>query len=322
MRYLRRKALIGALITISTIFFVTSFAFAENIQSAIGIFSGKIVNLRQGSTTSSKILTKIPKGNLAVVMGKKQGWVKVKFENIVGWVSSDYFKLNNVSKNPGKVSGNILNLRKEPNLKSDIIGKLNKGLFITVLDTYKEWHRIQTGIGKIGWVSSDYIAIQKQSPPQISRSDDEREIPEVKVINKEATASIPPEPIQATGQVIVDFAKGFLGVKYIYGGDTPQEGFDCSGLVQYVYANFKITLERTAAKQAAEGVSINRSELLAGDLVFFDTTGNGKNIDHVGIYIGENIFIHAASPRFNVTITSLSDSYYLKYYILAKRILQ
>lgn len=122
------------------------------------------------------------------------------------------------------------------------------------------------------------------------------------------------------GQVIVDFASQYLGVPYAYGGSSPA-GFDCSGFVQYVYKNFGYQMARTAASQYQQGSSVSKSELMAGDLVFFACNGGG--IDHSGIYAGDNRFIHSSSPRSGgVIYTSLSESYYTRAYVGACRILR
>ena len=96
-------------------------------------------------------------------------------------------------------------------------------------------------------------------------------------------------------QRVVNYAKKYLGVKYVWGGTSPN-GFDCSGLVQYVYRQFGIKLNRVAADQAKQGTKVTRAQLRPGDLVFFNTDSR-SGIDHVGIYIGNNQFLHAASGR-------------------------
>lgn len=116
-------------------------------------------------------------------------------------------------------------------------------------------------------------------------------------------------------QNIIDTAKRFIGFPYRYGGTTPQKGFDCSGFVQYVFSINGIKLPRTASQQASIGIRV--TEPTPGDLVFFDTNGS---IGHVGIYIGNNAFIHASQSK-GITITSLSDSWYRQRYAFTCRIL-
>jgi cell wall-associated NlpC family hydrolase len=121
----------------------------------------------------------------------------------------------------------------------------------------------------------------------------------------------------AAGQDIVDFAETFLGVGYVYGGTSPS-GFDCSGLVYYVYTHFGYSVNRTAAGLAYNGTAVSPSELQAGDVLLF-TTSKEFYIGHTGIYIGDGQFIHATSSGSEVKISSLSD--YADYYFGARRII-
>ena len=116
---------------------------------------------------------------------------------------------------------------------------------------------------------------------------------------------------------VVASSTDYIGVPYVFGGTSPY-GFDCSGYVQYVFANAGVSLPRTADVQFEVGMPISTTDLVAGDLVFFSTYTYGAS--HVGIYLGDNNFIHASSSR-GVTIDSLSGYYWSSRYIGARRIL-
>jgi len=120
---------------------------------------------------------------------------------------------------------------------------------------------------------------------------------------------------------IIKEAKKFLGGRYIWGGTTPK-GFDCSGYVKYIYAKAGVNLPRTAYEQSMVGKTINRDSLKRGDLLFF-LTDKKRNlpITHVGLYLGNDKFIHAASKKDGIIISKFSKSRYNKYFVTAKRVL-
>jgi len=121
------------------------------------------------------------------------------------------------------------------------------------------------------------------------------------------------------GLAIVNTAMKYLGVPYVYGGTSPA-CFDCSGLVYYVYKENGYSITRRASLQWFDGYSVTKAELQPGDLVFF-SSNYSSSIEHVGIYIGQAQFIHASSGGGCVKINNLSDSYYLRNYYGACRVL-
>jgi hypothetical protein len=108
-----------------------------------------------------------------------------------------------------------------------------------------------------------------------------------------------------------------LGIRYLWAGTTTK-GFDCSGFTRYIFAQFDIDLSHSSKGQSTEGDKVAKSDLRAGDLVFFNTGGAG--ISHVGIYVGNGYFVHSANNT-GVTKSKLSESYYAKRYVTAVRVL-
>lgn len=127
----------------------------------------------------------------------------------------------------------------------------------------------------------------------------------------------PPESRKLAAD-LVEFACRFEGYPYVYGGQSPS-GFDCSGLVYYVYGKFGFSLNRTADRQYYNGTPVKNGEWLPGDLLFFSS--NGKSITHVGIYIGNNNMIHASTSTTGVIFSYLLTSYYQQHYFGAVRII-
>ena len=129
---------------------------------------------------------------------------------------------------------------------------------------------------------------------------------------------MPADP--AAANAVLMRALGLVGTPYRYGGNTPESGFDCSGLVNYVYRDMlDLRLPRTSRELAAvQGPRIDPERLAAGDLVFF---GSGGNVSHVGIYVGEGRFVHAPSSGGTVRLDHLDGSYWRDHYTGAKRVL-
>jgi cell wall-associated NlpC family hydrolase len=132
--------------------------------------------------------------------------------------------------------------------------------------------------------------------------------------SRSTSASI---PTSSKASAVISTAKSFVGVPYVWGGDSPS-GFDCSGFSQYVLKQNGISVPRTAADQYTVGISVSKSNLRVGDMVFFTTYKAGAS--HLGFYIGNGNFIHASSSK-GVTISSLSNTYYSSHYIGARRII-
>jgi cell wall-associated NlpC family hydrolase len=121
----------------------------------------------------------------------------------------------------------------------------------------------------------------------------------------------------AKGNAIIATAKTYMGVPYVFGGESPTTGLDCSSFTQLVMKKNGITLPRTAAEQYSTGTAVDKANLQIGDLVFFTTYKPGAS--HVGFYMGNQQFIHASSAAKQVTISSLDESYYTEHYIGARR---
>lgn len=131
------------------------------------------------------------------------------------------------------------------------------------------------------------------------------------------TAAYSTKGLSTERRQVLMSAETWLGSPYVYGG-TSKSGTDCSGFVRGVFRDIHVPLPRTSSEQAGIGSSISRQHLLAGDLLFFNTTGAG--VSHVGISIGQDKFVHASTSR-GVIVSSLYEEYYNERFLFAKRVL-
>lgn len=127
-------------------------------------------------------------------------------------------------------------------------------------------------------------------------------------------------PGDGTAMEVVLYALGLLNINYRWGGANPESGLDCSGMVSYIYKQaVGMNLPHNAAAMAQLGKEIDRSELEPGDLVFFNT--RNKPFSHVGIYIGENRFVHAPKTNSYIQVSSLKSGYFSSRFESARRYL-
>ncbi|WP_455538754.1 C40 family peptidase [Terrisporobacter sp.] len=269
------------------------------------------LNLRKGPSTKYSTIKTLAKGSKVTVKSTSNGWSKVKYGSTTGYVSSSYLSSKkpsssvstsgaSASKSTKYVTANGgLNLRKGPSTKYSTIKTLAKGSKVTVKSTSSGWSKVKYG-STTGYVSSSYLSSKKPSS-SVSTSGASTSVSASKVIN---------------------FAKSLLGRPYVWGAQGPSS-FDCSGFTHYVFKNAagKI-IPRTSSAQSGFGTYVSKSNLKAGDLLFFDTVGpNNRAVTHCGIYIGSGKFIHAASGQGRVVINDLNSSYYVNAYVNARRVL-
>ena len=123
----------------------------------------------------------------------------------------------------------------------------------------------------------------------------------------------------ATAQDAIDHAMDLIGIRYRRGGSSPESGFDCSGFVNHVFREgLGLILPRSSKEMSKSGEAISRDELRPGDLVFFNTMRNA--FSHVGIYLGDNQFVHAPRSGGRVRIEDIRDGYWTKRFNGARRV--
>lgn len=186
---------------------------------------------------------------------------------------------------------------------------------------------------KAGWIRTNLIqekpaedTTKKTTNRGTSTRETAASVTENKVAPVASTTQVKTEattaPVKSSsiGEQIANMSKSYVGYKYVYGGTSPSTGFDCSGLVYYICGKLGCKVNRTADAQANNGVYVEKANLQPGDLVFFTDYKTNQGIGHVGIYIGNNQFIHASTPTVGVIISNLSEATYTKRYVTARRV--
>ncbi|MBR4941129.1 MAG: SH3 domain-containing protein [Clostridia bacterium] len=305
---------------------------ADSNSVTVGTVTASLVNIRSGAGMGYPIISQASYGDTFTVISKSGSWFCVSDANgQKGYISASYLTTSVYDKgsqdsdeeeipeytvydmnSSGMCVVDSVNVRKHPTTDSSILGSLSYGEKASVTGYSNGWYRIEFN-GSKGFVNGNYFLVTEDSGSSGTTTPDSGE-------NSSGSTTTPAVPDNYDAELanqIVEYAMSFLGVPYRYGGADPSTGFDCSGLTQYVYNHFGYTICRTT--QYKEGVPVERDELLPGDLVFFNTTGYG--IGHVGMYIGDNQFIHAPSPGKTVCITRMDTDYYNPRFVCAVRII-
>ena len=220
------------------------------------------------------------------------------------------------------VSTETVNMREKAETSSKILKQLSLNDTVEVVQQVDgTWTKVSKD-GKEGYIASKFLSESKTevTSRSLTKSRSEEENLKDDTTTAPALPNVNNTVSQSKGEEVVAYAKQYLGCKYVSGGASPKSGFDCSGFTYYVFKNFGITLNRSSGAQVSNGTQVDKEDLQLGDLVLFQGWGT-TSIGHVGIYIGGNSFIHAANGNKGVVITSLSDSYYSKKYVTARRVI-
>ena len=224
-------------------------------------------------------------------------WVRVEHGGTTGYAVASYVAGvaaggGEVGPAPGqRTMREAARLRAEPGLGGTVIMTLTAGRLVesTGRERTADGHRWASvrAVGRDGWVVASALGAV---------------------------------PAPGTGDKLAAAAEAQLGRPYVWGGETPEPGFDCSGLVRYVVKGVTgIDLTHVLARQAEAGRAVARSELDAGDLVFFENTYK-PGLSHTGVYVGDGEFVNALNERAGVVRTQLETPYWRGRYVGARRL--
>ena len=266
---------------------------------------------------NAEAIQPLAKDTILTVDDEVNGWAFISTDSVSGWIRADKLIAIEETQNTkqvdeveekeeapatttetqtGYISASSVNVRASASTSANVVTTLTRNTEVTIEGQENGWTRITTSTGVSGYVSSEYISDEQVQSTNRSDSERTQKIVDLPNTIADVTESEDTSAVVSKGEEVVDYAKTLLGKAYVYGGVGPNS-FDCSNI----------------------GTTVSKANLQLGDMVFFSQ--GGSSIGHVGIFVGNNSFIHAANPQKGVVITSLSDGYYTKNYKTAKRVL-
>ena len=287
---------------------VTVCAGATELKTGIGYVQTDGLRLRAKPNTNAEVISTASYCDTVVVIRKVDDWYLVNYNLDIGYMNADYiiFKdREDIDLGFGMFNSFEVNLRSEPSTDGALVCRAPYEETAYVLGINNGWYKVKYE-GQIGYVRTDLMDLTEKPPYNAESSSS----------SGGSSSSGSSSSAPSYGDQVVSVAMQYLGTPYVSGGTTPK-GFECYGYTKYVYNKMGITLNRTAAQQLNNGYSV--SNLQPGDLLFYKNTYAGAGAaSHVGIYIGNNQFIHAGGG--SVKITSTYHEYYASRYIGARRI--
>ena len=320
-------------------------------------YTTKDIELKESTESDAKTITVIPKGSKVEMELLGNDFSNVKFEDKNGVVDSAVLSKDEVSKNEkdkdkeeekdslkekDKKEENIeakeepkeeakeeqqkvtlyatdvLNVRENPSASSMRLGSLNKGDEVYGLDL-GEWFEFDFN-GNKAYVSKAFLSSEKpvvEEPKEEQQEQQQEEEPQQQ--EQEQQQETPSYPTNSSAvETVVNAALAQVGKPYVWASSNPSVGFDCSGLTSYAFRQAGININRIAADQYSNGTPVSKDNLVRGDLVFFSY---GGGIGHVGLYIGNGQFVHAANYSTGVIVSNL-NGYYSNVYAGAVRVIK
>lgn len=320
-RVYRLLTLLGLLIVM--IGTTTVMANATELKTGIGIVTASSgLRLRAKATTDSKVINTAANGDSVVIIRQVGDWYLVDYNLDIGYMSADYIQVKereNVELGYGSVNPYLVNIRSGPSTSNGVVDTASSSSKVYIFGFNCGWYKVKYD-GNIGYIRSDLVTLT-EVPYDNSGSSNTysgSSSSSSSSSGNSSSSSSGSSSNSSLGEQIAATALKYVGCAYVFGGTSPS-GFDCSGFVQYVYKLYGYSLYRTADVQLNNGYAV--SSLQPGDLVFFaNTYATSAAASHVGIYIGNNQFVHAANSRSGVKVSSLSETYYASRYVGARRI--
>lgn len=263
----------------------------------LGYVATGSLNVRSRPAVESAAIAKLSLNDTLQVTGVGENWTRVIYNGQTAYVFSNYLSDSMIFEQVSQtvyVSSSTLNLRQEPSTDGAVITKFSKNTKLTRIGIGDGWSKVKTSSGQVGYVSSQYLTRNAPYTPSSSTSS--------------SSSSGSGATYAGNIGIVVDAAYRALGVDYVYGGSS-MSGFDCSGFTSWAYRQAGINISRASTAYFSVGVSVSYSQMQPGDIICIDHRSSDgiSSITHVGLYVGNDIMIHASSSHDAVVKRSVSD---------------
>lgn len=249
------------------------------------------LNVREAADENSKLVGQMPKNAGCEIIEVTGDWAHIKSGSVEGYVKTQYLYMGDEAKTIASqvmytmatVTTTTLKVRQNPSLDAEVMTLIPAGEELEVLEDTGEWVKVSVD-GEEGYISKEFVSISSELDKAVTLTE---------LQYGEGVSNVRVD--------LVQFAKQFVGNRYVWGGTSLTKGADCSGFVLSVFGNYGVSLPHSSKAQAGYGTKISASEAKPGDLFFY---GNGSSISHVAIYIGNGQVVHASSARTGIKISN------------------
>lgn len=251
------------------------------------------LNVRKEPSEDGKLVGKMSNNAACEILGYEGDWAKIKSGKVEGYCHTDYLLIGKralkraesvVTKEAVSTEGG-LRVREEPNTECQILTVMGEGESLEVVEDEKDgWIKVMVD-DQEGYISAEFAEVKEELDVAVTMTE---------LLYGEGVSDVRVDMCQ--------YAKQFIGNRYVWGGTSLTKGADCSGFVLAIYAKYGYSLPHSSRAQAQMGTKISLSEAKPGDLVFY--SGGGR-INHVAMYIGGGQVIHASNPRTGIRVSDV-----------------